>query len=224
MGMASTAGLNSLAHSLTFGINLAVFTNLAQYMYTDTKLRRFNEPTHLRKWGPFYCILGATIGVMADLIRHLINDANNWFLVARNGYKLKFDFENCDYVIPQVTGLRDQCKAAGIGPLTVTEENALGISLSMYNDDGSLSVYGWLFTIVGTWTGIALLFIGVFWYANIGAKLRRQFVALRGRQTNQLAVQNDDVQQAFLTPISSAAIEEANSGFLTPLSDPGTPR
>ena len=81
MGMASTAGLNALAHSVTFGVNLAVFTNLAQYMYTDTKARRNNIFPHWRRWGPFYCVAFATVGVMADLIRHLINDANNWYLI-----------------------------------------------------------------------------------------------------------------------------------------------
>lgn len=193
IGMASSAGLNALAHSVTFGINLAVFTNLAQYMYTDTKRRRANIPFHFRKWGPFYCIVAATIGVMADLSRHLINDANNWFLVNPiTEEKTKFDFSECMYSVPVVSG-SSQCVARGTGPFIVQEQNALGLSLSMYNDDGSLSIYGWLFTIVGTWSGFAFLFVGVFWYGDIGEKLRAQFAALRGHQ-----VSNQEASQSFL--------------------------
>ena len=214
--MASTAGLNSLAHSLTFGINLALFTNLLQYIYSETKLRRASIQPGWKKWGPFYCVLCATVGVMADLTRHLINDANNWSLASPSGAgdKVKFDLGNCEYTVPEVTG-SDQCATRGMGPFVVQEENALGIAMSMYNDDGSLSVYGWLFTIVGTWTGFALLFVGISWYADLASKMRAQFANLRGHSTR---VANEEAQEAFLTPL-----RDNESGFITPLSEPGSP-
>ena len=208
--MASTGGLNAFAHSLTFGINLAVFTNLAQYMYTDTKSRRLNIQPGWRRWGPFWCIIIATIGVMADLTRHLINDSNNWFLSSPSdpSQRVGFDLENCVYGVPIVLG-NTECKAVGTGPLVVGEENALGLDLSMYNDDGTLSFYGWTFTIMGTWTGFAFLFIGVVWYTNIGEKMRRQYLSLRG-----IVVRNDDAREAFLSPRSTGR----GDGFITPLS------
>jgi hypothetical protein len=209
MGMASTAGLNALAHSVTFGINLAVFTNLIQYMYVDIKRRGH------RKWGPLYCVIGATVFVMADLVRHLINDANNWYLVSNSGDKIRFELGDCDYVVPKITG-NDMCSQIGIGPVAVTEENALGIEMSMYNDDGSLSVNGWIFTIFGTWMGFALLFVGVLWYSDIVNKMRAQFRRLR----------NPEVTEAFLTPESRAVdlAEVENQGFLTPSSEPRSPQ
>lgn len=190
MGMASSAGLNSLAHSVTFGINLAVFTNLAQYLLNRSDGRR----------GPFWCIIAATILVMGDLTRHLINDANNWFLVDVSGDKqshYSFDFDNCVYSIPVIQG-SSKCTELGLGPLIVSEENALGVDgMSMYGPDGSLSVYGWVFTILGTWTGFALLFIGIMWHTGIVSKLRRQYSLLRGAR--------DQVTEAFLTPESRPA-------------------
>ncbi len=182
--MASSAGLNSLAHSVTFGINLAVFTNLAQYMYTN--------PPSSRDKRPFICVVVATVLVLLDLVRHLINDSNNWFLVDPKGAKYGFDFDNCIYNVSTIQGSLT-CSDVGIGPVIVTEENALGISMSMYNEDGSLSVYGWGFTIFGTWTGFILLFIGIMWYSDILSKMRRQYTLLRRR---------DDVTEAFLTPES----------------------
>jgi hypothetical protein len=177
MGMASTAGLNALAHSVTFGINLAVFTNLCQYMYT--RGRR----------GPFYCVLTATVLVMADLVRHLINDANNWLLVSPlDGTRARFNLGDCRYVVRSVEGVTDQCDSAGSGPFEVAEENALGIEISMYNPDGSLSVYGWFFTVFCTWTGFALLFAGIFWYANLWTKMRIRFNNLRGRTVDNGSV------------------------------------
>lgn len=192
--MASSAGLNGLAHSVTFGVNLAVFTNLAQFIYTETKLRRINIPqSHFQKWGPFYCILIATVGVMADLSRHLVNDANNWFLLnPLNNQTMKFDFAECIYAVPSVSG-SSRCAARDSGPFIIREENALGVEMSMYNDDGSLSLYGWLFTILGTWSGFAFLFIGVLWYSNLVPKLRVQFAALR----------NQEASQAFIPPSES---------------------
>lgn len=209
--MASTGGLNAFAHSLTFGINLAIFTNLAQYMYTDTVRRRHNIRSRWIKWGPFSCIILATIGVMADLVRHLINDSNNWFLVnaSNPNQKMTFDFDNCVYGVPVIVG-NSQCSSAGTGPFVVSEVNALGLDLSMYNDDGSLSFYGWTFTIMGTWTGFAFLFIGIAWYTNICQKMRQQYMTLRGGQ-----ILNQEAQEAFLSPIST----RRDDGFITPVSD-----
>jgi len=186
-------------------------------MYSETKARRLNIQPHWRRWGPFYCIILATVGVMADLTRHLINDANNWYLVNPQdpNKKSHFDFENCMYEIPIVIG-NSQCKAAGFGPYSVSEENALGLDISMYNDDGSLSTYGWIFTIIGTWTGFGFLFLGMIWYTNIGEKMRRQFQALRGQQ-----IHNDEAREAFLSPVSSSRRPE--EGFITPLSEVVTP-
>jgi hypothetical protein len=162
---------------------------------------------------------------MADLTRHLINDANNWYLIGPAGDKMRFDFDSCTYSILSVSGT-SQCAQTGLpGPFQVREENALGIDMSMYNEDGTLSVYGWVFTIMGTWTGFGLLFVGIIWYTGIVGKMRRQYAQLRGTD-----VENRQVHEAFLTPETRPVIprevdieDSPAAGFLTPFSEPSSP-
>ncbi|KAF4752154.1 hypothetical protein FOZ63_009946 [Perkinsus olseni] len=172
MGLASTAGLNGFSHTITFGLNLAIFTNLCQFVYNGTRSRRKHVAPHMRKWGPFYCVLVATIGVMMDLTRHVLIDSNNWFLTdVANGETVKFHFGDCKYRVDRVEGTPGQCTDIGRGPLQVTEENALGISAPMYNPDGSYSFYGIWFTLVATWAGFLMMFIGILWYTDLPHKL-----------------------------------------------------
>ena len=147
---------------------------------------------------PFICVVVATVLVLADLVRHLINDANNWYLVDQAGKRFGFDLENCVYSVPKIQG-SSKCSDIGLGPVEVVEVNALGIEMSMYNEDGSLSIYGWIFTIFGTWTGFILLFIGILMYSDIISKLRRQYSLLR---------RTDETTEAFLTPESRPATLE----------------
>merc|ERR1712154_262573 len=56
------------------GIDLAGFTNILQYVWGKTKYGRDGMP-YLWKWGPFNCCLAALFLCMADLTRHLVNDA-----------------------------------------------------------------------------------------------------------------------------------------------------
>lgn len=194
LGMASSAGLNSLAHSVTFGINLAIFTNLIQFMSSSMKQRGRSSA------GPLYCVVIATVCIMADLVRHLINDSVNWSLVGKIS-EFKFNFDECEYPVTPV----GTCKGAGVSGLFVNRQNALGWDLSMYNPDGSLSKIGWIFSIGGTWTGFVFLFVGVFWYADIGRKLRTQFARLRGDPITPAAESLISHNEAFLTPLSDAA-------------------
>lgn len=70
-----TAGAKSFTHSLTWGINLAIFSNMLQFVGRRAQLR--DQYSWARKWGPFWCIFWGMIFMMADLTRHLLNDAFN---------------------------------------------------------------------------------------------------------------------------------------------------
>ncbi len=74
----------------------------------------------LRKWGPFYLMFGATLGVMSDLVRHVLMDATSWFLVGGVGQDQRYNFHlgQCDYVVNRVAG-GDSCVDRGVGPLLV---------------------------------------------------------------------------------------------------------
>lgn len=70
-----TPGAKSFTHALTWGINLAIFTNMLQFVGRRAACR--SEHGFWRKWGPFWCIFIGMIGMMGDLTRHLLNDAFN---------------------------------------------------------------------------------------------------------------------------------------------------
>lgn len=75
MGITATAGAKSLSHTVSFGIILAFLTNIAQFTYWKCKPRR---GTHWQKNGPLYLTLAAVPLVMADLTRHVLQDAGMW--------------------------------------------------------------------------------------------------------------------------------------------------
>jgi len=88
--------------------------------------------THWNIYGPTYLVVMAALFIMADLVRHVLQDLNWWPYPGSNQYR-----DNCPY------------------------ENM-----------SCLSVLGWFFTVVFTYTGFILLFIGTMWNANIVSKFK----------------------------------------------------
>eukprot|EP00929_Paragymnodinium_shiwhaense_P058192 TRINITY_DN29141_c0_g1_i1.p3 TRINITY_DN29141_c0_g1~~TRINITY_DN29141_c0_g1_i1.p3 ORF type:complete len:135 (+),score=7.72 TRINITY_DN29141_c0_g1_i1:345-749(+) len=70
----STGESRVLAHSLSFGLNLSMFTSTLTYMAVKTPLKRGRLPFFL-KWGPWFLMLAAMCLVMIDLTRHVVLDA-----------------------------------------------------------------------------------------------------------------------------------------------------
>jgi len=87
------------------------------------------------QYGPFIIIVFATLLIMADLMRHVLQDANIW----KGG------------PWPGSSQYRANCK---------------------HEDMECLSVLGVFFTVIATWTGFILLFVGTLWNANIIQKLK----------------------------------------------------
>lgn len=69
------------------------------------------------------------------------------------------------------------------------DEGMLPASFSMFrpgcheNDMRCLSLVGWLFTVVCTYSGFICLFIGVLWSADMHIKLRKAFA--KGKKTKR---------------------------------------
>lgn len=163
----NTAASRSFTHGITFGVDLAVFTNIVQYAYSKTKKSRKGMP-FCRKWGPFNCLLAATVLSMADLTRHLANDA--------------WGTQCTDTEEDQVLGLCDTTGKCSALPSKFTKYcYSQNVANEFSGGEGfpHLSVYGWVFTIFCTWSGFILLFIGMFWLISLPAKLRAQWRALR---------------------------------------------
>jgi hypothetical protein len=74
MGIAATAAAKDLAHTISFGVTLALITNMAQYTLHKCFTRR---GSHWNRFGPFYlCALGVPF-IMADLTRHVLQGEPN---------------------------------------------------------------------------------------------------------------------------------------------------
>jgi len=116
------------AHAITWGVTLALLTNITQFVYHKSKKRPL---PHLHRWGPFYCCLLSIPFVMADLSRHVLMDYHYISLPMYNSN-------------PNCTSSTMRC----------------------------LSAYGWLFTVLFTYSGYTLLITGVLWAADICAKIR----------------------------------------------------
>ena len=67
----SAEELTSFAHTITFGITLAIMTNFIQYFYVKSSKR---SGPHFIKYGPLYLSILATCMVMMDLTRHVLQD------------------------------------------------------------------------------------------------------------------------------------------------------
>lgn len=109
-----------------------------------TSKRRWG--THWQKYGPTYLTAFASLLILADQVRHVLQDQGVWPAPGSSQY-------------------RSDCHD---------------------EDFHCLSVVGWLFTVVFTYSGFILLMIGSLWNANIMDKLedlKEQWNALRAEPT-----------------------------------------
>merc|ERR1712085_24355 len=67
-------GARNLAHTLTFSIDMAAFSSMLTFMGIKTPAKRGHLPA-LRKWGPFFGMLLASLMILVDLVRHVVLDA-----------------------------------------------------------------------------------------------------------------------------------------------------
>lgn len=151
-----------------------------QYAYVKTKATRMDKPSCARRWGPFILLTLATILSMADLVRHLANDA--WGTVCS-------ELENHGDAIQICTSGGSSCTQvdAKYDKYCYSQD----VMNEFHGGEGFpyLTVYGWVFTIFCTWTGFLCLFIGIFWLINFPQKMRAQWRMLRGGRRRAEAAQ-----------------------------------
>lgn len=75
VGGTVTASARSLGHTISFCVTLAMMLAITAYMIYCS--RRRHGP-HCFKYGPTYIMLMASVLIMADLVRHVLQDANIW--------------------------------------------------------------------------------------------------------------------------------------------------
>ncbi|GFH20861.1 hypothetical protein V8C86DRAFT_617545 [Haematococcus lacustris] len=113
---------------------MAVLTNLTQYTYHKAASR---SGTLWQRQGPTLLLALATPLLLADLVRHCLQDAGLWTGPSSSMYR-----DDCD----EVSGIH------GLACLTLV---------------------GWLFSILFTYSGFVLMISAVFWSASLGSKVRR---------------------------------------------------
>jgi hypothetical protein len=121
-----------------------------------------------QKYGPLYVCIAATPLILADLVRHILQDTGVWKECQRPAGEIWSS--DCTWSSSQY-----HCtEAAPHGCIPTKEENLT-----------NLSMIGWLFTIFFTYFGFALLIVGTMWNANIIDKckdVRRKWRQLRATE------------------------------------------
>jgi len=64
-----------MGHWISFGITLAMMLGISVFIAYGARRR---SGTHFNKWGPTYLIVLASVLVMADLVRHVLQDTKLW--------------------------------------------------------------------------------------------------------------------------------------------------
>jgi len=139
------AAARSLGHFISFGITGTLMIVVNVYVAYKTKSRP-KKPIW-KRFGPLVCTICAAFLIMADLLRHVLQDTNVW----------------PEGPWPGSSQYRPDCHIENVT---------------------CLSPLGVLFTIVFTYSGFILLFIGTMWSANILQKLKNiktQWQKLRAR-------------------------------------------
>lgn len=165
----NTASSRSFSHAVTFALDFAAFTNMVQFAVHKTNKARLGKP-FWRKWGPFFCLVIATILADADLVRHLINDA--WGTICMNADD-NHSLQDCDE--------NGHCSPLGAKYTKYCYSQPM---MNMYDDHDHLTVVGWIFSVFCTWIGYFLLFVGVLWILSFPQKIRAQWRAIQRRRSS----------------------------------------
>jgi len=70
-----TASARTMGHWISFGITLAMMLGISIFIAYGARRR---SGAHFNKWGPTYLIVLASVLVMADLVRHVLQDTKLW--------------------------------------------------------------------------------------------------------------------------------------------------
>jgi len=159
-----SASARKLGHWISFAITLFMMLLVNSFIFWSLK-NRSRSRGFCHYWGPFIFTVCCVPLIMADLVRHVLQDTGVW--------------EECDR--PANVIWDSSCTWAS-NQFKCTELPAMGCLPTRDENMGHLSVIGVIFTICCTYGGFALLFVGTLWNAEILKKLRQikeQWVELR---------------------------------------------
>jgi len=148
-----TAAARKTGHLISFFITLAMMCLVVGFIW-HTKKQRYGNCWQIN--GPLILVIMAVPLIMADLVRHLLQDHDIWTECPRNKDEPPWP--------SKCTWYSNQYRCTLHGPSSCIPDKNENMA--------HLSPMGVLFTIVCTYTGFGLLFFGVLWNANILKKCR----------------------------------------------------
>lgn len=160
-----SAAARSLGHVISLAVTAFMMLVVGGFMVYTLK-KRDRERGFLFYYGPLILVMIATPLILADIIRHVLQDQGVW--------------EECDRAENEIWS--DKCTWSS-SQYKCNELPADGCVPNSQENMAHLSPMGVLFTIVFTYLGFVCLMIGTLWNANICQKLREirtQWNELRG--------------------------------------------
>jgi hypothetical protein len=194
LGGTVTSASRHVSHYLNLGIDLIMLTLVTGYIgyeaCTKRRMRVLQQsslPQHEQHWiiyGPTYLVALASLLILADPIRHVLQDLHYW--------KASMYMHGCPVralQIPERTcSISSECGThdCGGGYFSVHPGEDC---FTCWQDSGRcsegaetfrcLSAIGWLVTVVCTYVGFALFFVAVMWNSNLLPKMAQKWKVLR---------------------------------------------
>lgn len=153
-----SAGARVLGHWISFGLTLALMCVVLGFM-VYTRRNRLRYKSFWKRNGPLILVCIAIPLIMADIIRHVLQDEGVWLSCIPKPEGGCYWYSSAEYKSGEAE--------------TTSDENLT-----------HLSTIGILFAIVATYSGFILLAFGTLWNANIMAKiklLKEQWRTLRAQ-------------------------------------------
>lgn len=190
MGGTVTSASRHTSHTIQLVLNVVVFAGLIIYFaYNAYKKKQHDNHHHhdgdpYQTWGPTVLLLISSLLILADPIRHVLQDHHIWHA--------PMYLSECPIRAPQLPEracvVSSDCGAYDCGdgyysPLPGQDCFSCfdGIVCSEEKETyGCLTGIGWLVTIGCTYLGFALFFTAVLWNSShVLVKLHREWKALR---------------------------------------------
>ena len=173
------------SHYVNWLVDFILLTAVTIYLWREAILKRSN---HSWVYGPTYLVGMGAILILADPTRHVLQDWHLWHA--------PMYISNCPVralQIPQRTCIQNSdCGSHDCGGgffsvhpgedcFTCWEDS--GMCSEGAETFGCLSTWGWLFTIVCTYLGFLLFFVGVLWNSSsVFERIARQWKQILSEQ------------------------------------------
>jgi len=203
LGGTVTGASRHFGHFIALGVNAFVFLCSFGFVLHQSK-RRASQPTHWLRYGPSYLVALASLLILADQARHVAQDLK---LVHMSMY-----ISDCpirSYEVPdRACNVSSDCGPHDCGG-GFYSQNPGEDCFTCFENSGRcseeaetfrcLTLIGWTFTVVMTYTGFAIFFFAMFWNANLVsklAKIKRKWSDLRKQQKQNARKESEAASEA----------------------------